>query len=137
MSFFIFGKVEILLFPNLLNFVKFFFVFELLDGFIYNLSNNFFILLEIECKNLIEGHCFDRNFKRVSSLFHEFFPMPISDWTVLKLNNKWDGILESQNFFIKLIVNNVSSIFLRKLSFKSVEQFIKDFLQEFSIKLNP
>lgn len=137
MSFFVFDEIKVLFFPDLLNFVEFLLIFELLDGLIDNLSYDLLIFLKVQSKYLIKSHGFDGDFERVSSLFHEFLPMSVSNGAIFKLNDKWNWIFKSENFVIELIVNNISGILLGEFSFESIEEFIEDFLEEFSIEFNP
>lgn len=49
---FILRQIEVLLFPNLVNFVQLFFILKFLDCFIYNLFNFFLVALKLHFKHL-------------------------------------------------------------------------------------
>ncbi len=93
-SFFVLYEVEVFLFPDLFDFVEFFFVFKLLDSFVDNFEDDLFVLLEIECKYLVKGHGFDGDFEFVTCLSHKFFPMSVSDGAILQLNDERNGVFE-------------------------------------------
>lgn len=86
-SFFVLYEVKVFLFPDLFDFVEFFFVFELLNGLIDDFEDGFFVFLEIKGKDLIESHGFDGDFEGVAGLSHEFFPVSVGDGAVFKLDN--------------------------------------------------
>ncbi len=63
--------------------------------------------------------------------------MSVGDGTILELNDEGNRIFEGQYFFVKLIVDDVSAVFLTEFSFEGVKEFIKDFLKLISVKFHP
>jgi hypothetical protein len=136
-SFLVLDELKVLFFPDLFDLVEFFFVLKLLNGFIDDFEYCFFVFLEIKGKNLIQSHGFDGDFKGVAGLSHEFLPMSVGDGTVLKLNDKRNGVLKGKNLFIELVVDDVSAVLLTEFSFEGVEEFIEDFLELVGVELDP
>lgn len=53
---FVFGKVEVLLLPYLLDLVQLFFILELLDRFIDDLKHFLLVSFKLQSKHLVQGH---------------------------------------------------------------------------------
>lgn len=58
-AFFVFGEVEVLLLPNLFNFVQLFFIFELLDCLIDYLQHFLLVSLQFQSEDLVQSHGLD------------------------------------------------------------------------------
>ena len=88
-AFLVFGKVEILLLPDLINFVELLLVLVFLVGLVADFTNLLREIVKLQCEDLLKGHGFGGYFDLLARFFDELLPVPIGNGPTLELDNQW------------------------------------------------
>lgn len=125
----VFGKIEVLLLPHLLNLVQLLLVLELLHGLIDDLQHLLLVPLQLKGENLVQSHSLHRCLPFTASQFHQFLPVTVSNRWIFQLFDERNGIFECNYLIIELrkhtIAETARRVVVAELSLHSHKQLVE------------